>query len=235
MLAGQLSVPPAPSCSRSIPSGPRMCWCAERPAPEVWEEPGGGRLTAAEPQTLFARCVHVSCCVQNGVTPEVRGRHQSEDAALQRLFDDAARPDTPGEFSNAFACRLTLEVGCCLRPVHSGKSAASRFGHAGQPFPSCILFVGVPQQAGSATDHTVPDGFHCLSSLARQFLSVLPQPFREPATTPSGLSYERSALLNHIKSVSVPVLPCPWTKSPRAERSARAVVGLLLRCLAGNA
>lgn len=149
-------------CSRFVPSGPGLCWYAEWPAPEVWERPGGERLAAAKPQTRLKGCVYVSCCVQNGATPEVRERHQSEDAALQRLFDDAARPDTPGEFSNAFACRLTLEVGCCLRAVHSGKSAASRSGHAGQPFSSCLLFVGVPKQAGSAREHTVSNGFHCL-------------------------------------------------------------------------
>ena len=74
--------------------------------------------------------------VQNGAAPELCERHAAESGALARLFGDAAARDTPGEFSNAFACRLTLE------------------------------------------------------------------PFREPATTPSGLSYERSALLNHLKSVS---------------------------------
>lgn len=45
------------------------------------------------------------------MTTEVRARHEAESAALQQLFADAAQQDTPGEFSNAFACRLTLEVG----------------------------------------------------------------------------------------------------------------------------
>lgn len=74
---------------------------------------------------------------QHAGVADLLERHEGEKAALERLFDDAAERDTPGEFSNAFACRLTLE------------------------------------------------------------------PFREPVTTPSGLSYERSALLNHLKSVSI--------------------------------
>ncbi len=65
-------------------------------------------------------------------------QHEEEGAALDAMFDEQDARDTPGEFSAAFACRLTLE------------------------------------------------------------------PFREPVVSTSGLSYERSALLTHLKNVRAP-------------------------------
>ena len=52
----------------------------------------------------------------------------------------------------------------------------------------------------------------CCTACAGEFSNAFAcrltlEPFREPATTPSGLSYERSALLNHIKSVSRTAAP----------------------------
>lgn len=84
-------------------------------------------------------CVHV--LVQdrsNGLEEQQQRRHEEETAALAAMFAEQEARDSPGEFSNAFACRLTLE------------------------------------------------------------------PFREPVVSTSGLSYERSSLLNHLQNVSGP-------------------------------
>jgi STIP1 family protein 1 len=94
---------------------------------------------------------------QSTALSDLLERQSCEKAALERVFVDASERDTPGEFSNAFACRLTLE------------------------------------------------------------------PFREPATTPSGLSYERSALLNHLKSVGK---FDPVTREPCSEAQVRPNLGL---------
>ena len=89
-------------------------------------------------QPGFARdSVHILAQGQpSDAEGQQRRGHEEETAALGAMFAEQEARDRPGEFSNAFACRLTLE------------------------------------------------------------------PFREPVVSTSGLSYERSSLLNHLQNVS---------------------------------
>lgn len=98
-----------------------------------------GIRTILESQPEFPReSVHLAQDQPNGLEEQQRRRHEEETAALEAMFSEQEARDSPGEFSNAFACRLTLE------------------------------------------------------------------PFREPVVSTSGLSYERSSLLNHLQNVSGP-------------------------------
>mmetsp|Transcript_1914 Transcript_1914/g.5693 ORF Transcript_1914/g.5693 Transcript_1914/m.5693 type:complete len:318 (+) Transcript_1914:99-1052(+) len=84
-------------------------------------------------------------------------QHREEWVALEAMFNEEEARDLPGEFSNAFACRLTLE------------------------------------------------------------------PFREPVVSTSGLSYERAALLQHLKNVGQ---FDPVTREPLTEKQVCLNLGL---------
>ena len=141
--------------------------------------------------------LHAGQMLQDTALSDLLERHSCERAALDRVFVDASERDTPGDSIVSVLCVISLvwhsippgcwEVTCCGRGCccsrclpHSALLCAQRCKHASHwCCPAC---------AGEFSN-----AFACRLTL---------EPFREPATTPSGLSYERSALLNHLKSVS---------------------------------